>query len=309
MCPVGTTPNTFGPIPQRNRLHRKVVAMPDRFAGQSIIVTGASRGIGAATARRLAAEGADLTLVARTLDAHPTLPGSLNETADACRSHGANVHVLVADLGSEESRAAIVPAAMEAMGKVDVLINNAAAAIYASLLDYPLRRRRLMMEINVHAPIDLAQAVIPHMVERGSGWIVNIGSGSANFNEGPPFRSEGVANEIGVYGASKSALNRITNALGSELHGTGIRVNTLEPLSAVMSEGADVLVGGMLRDDQIESMEAMVEAILFVCDCEADYTGRLNRSLEVLDDNNITVMNLDGETPYPGGQRVWRGDS
>ena len=71
--------------------------MPDRFRGRTAVVTGASRGIGAALAQRLAAEGANLALVARTLDHHPTLPGSLQETAAICRAHGVNVHPIVAD--------------------------------------------------------------------------------------------------------------------------------------------------------------------------------------------------------------------
>ncbi|MGK4422518.1 SDR family NAD(P)-dependent oxidoreductase, partial [Klebsiella pneumoniae] len=78
--------------------------------------------------------------------------------------------------------------AAEALGgSLDIVVNNAAAAIYGPLVDYPLRRRRLVFEVNVHAPLDLAQAAIPAMVERGEGWIVNLSSGSARLTAGPPF--------------------------------------------------------------------------------------------------------------------------
>ena len=124
----------------------------------------------------------------------------------------------------------IIPTALELFdGRIDVLVNNAAAAIYASTLEYPLRRRRLMFEVNYHAPMDLAQAAIPGMVERGEGWIVNVSSGSAKHAAGPPFRTEGVATQIGVYGSTKAALNRITNAFAVQLYGTGVRINTVEP--------------------------------------------------------------------------------
>ena len=282
--------------------------MGARFEGLNAIVTGASRGIGAATAQRLAAEGANVAITARTVDHHEKLAGSLNETAAAMRTFGNKVATIAADMANDADRARIVPEAVDALGgPIDILVNNAAAAMYASMLDYPLRRRRIMFEINVHGPIDLAQAVIPPMRERGRGWIVNVSSATARHAPGPPFRTEGVASVIGVYGGSKAALNRMTNALAVELYESGIRINTVEPRAAVMSEGAEALVGNIVKDEQIESMEAMVESIVALCDCDADRTGRVHVSLDLLDELGITVMTLDGSAPYPGGQRVWRG--
>lgn len=271
-----------------------------RFQGRNAIVTGASRGIGAALSQRLAAEGANVLLVARTLDKHDTLGGSLRETEQICRQYGNQVEILTADLSDPESRARIVPAALDHFdGRVDVLVNNAAAAIYSQNLDYPSRRRYLSFEVNVHAPIELMQAVLPSMLERGEGWIVNLSSASAHFVPGPPYDDlEPAARVIGVYGASKAALNRITNAFGVEFHGRGVRINTVEPRAAVVSEGAEVLVGDSIRDDQIESIEGMVEAILALCDCEPDRTGGILESLQLLQELGTTVMTLDGSRPY-----------
>jgi NAD(P)-dependent dehydrogenase (short-subunit alcohol dehydrogenase family) len=269
-----------------------------RFKDRNVIVTGASRGIGAAVAERFAAEGATVVITARTVDHHDHLAGSLNETLQRCRRHGARTEAVAADLADADSRATIVPAALELFdGRVDILVNNAAAAIYHSTLDYPLRRRRIMFEVNVQAPIDLAQAAIPGMQEGGEGWIVNVSSGSARHATGPPFRTEGVATEIGLYGSTKAALNRITNAFAVELYGTGIRINTVEPRAAVMSEGAEVLVGNIIRQDQIEPMEAMVEAVVALCDCEAERTGGVHVSLDLLAELGATVMTLDGSSP------------
>ena len=134
-------------------------------------------------------------------------------------------------------------------------MNNAAAAIYEPLAEFPLKRRRIMFEANVHAPLDLAQAVIPAMRAAGEGWIVNVSSGSRPA-VGRARRSSSVpaARRIAVYGASKAALNRITNGLAAELHGTGIRVNTVEPRAAVLSEGAAELVGddAAARPDRVD---------------------------------------------------------
>jgi NAD(P)-dependent dehydrogenase (short-subunit alcohol dehydrogenase family) len=281
--------------------------MAGRFRGRNAVVTGASRGIGAALAERLAAEGANVAVVARTVDAHDHLAGSLSETLERCRRHGARVEAIAADLADEGSRAAIVPRALELFeGRVDVLVNNAAAAIYQPTVGYAAKRRRITFEVNVFAPADLAQAVIPGMVERGEGWIVNVSSASARYELGRPKELRKPPPFIGVYGASKAALNRMTVAFAAELLGTGVRVNTVEPRAAVMSEGAEALVGGTLSDDLVESMEAMVEGALVLCDCPADWTGGVHVSLDLLDALGRTVMTLDGSRAYPGGQRPAR---
>jgi citronellol/citronellal dehydrogenase len=258
------------------------------FAGRRALVTGASRGIGAAVAEALARRGADVAITARTLKRHPTLPGSLEEVATRMRPHGGRIAVVVADMSDEEDRARIVPEAMRLLGgPLDILVNNAAAAIYQKLSEFPLHRRRLLFDLNVHAPLDLAQAAAPPMVSSGEGWILNVSSGSARNTAGPPFETSGIGSSIGVYGASKAALNRLTNALGVELWGTGVRVNTLEPRAAVMTEGASVLVGDVLRPDQVEPIETMVEAALALCRCEPERTGLVHVSLDLLEELGI----------------------
>jgi citronellol/citronellal dehydrogenase len=266
-----------------------------RFGGRRALVTGASRGIGAAVAERLGAEGAAVAITARTLDRHDHLDGSLRETEARVRRHGNLVEVICADLTDEGDRTRIVPEAVAALGgPIEILVNNAAAAIYQPLADFPLRRRKIIFEVNVHAPLDLAQAVIPAMCDSGEGWIVNLSSGSTRHFEGPPFDLGPQGSTLTLYGASKAALNRITNGLAAELSGTGIRVNTIEPRAAVLSEGATELVGDTLRPDQIESMEEMVEGVMAMCDCREEVTGRVAVSLDVVAAWNLAVRNLDG---------------
>jgi NAD(P)-dependent dehydrogenase (short-subunit alcohol dehydrogenase family) len=245
-----------------------------RFEGRRALVTGASRGIGAAIAEGLAREGADVAITARTLDPHPTLPGTLKETAAAIEEHGRQAVTVVADLTDPEQRSRIVPEAEAGLGgPIEILVNNAAAAIYQPLADYPLKRRRLIFEVNVHAPIDLAQAVLPGMVDRGEGWILNLSSASARTTTGAT---------LGVYAASKAALNRLTLALAEELKGTGVRINTVEPRAAVHSEGADAILGDSLAEELFESMEDMVAGALVLCDGPPEMTGGLHVSLDLL---------------------------
>ncbi|WP_024794725.1 SDR family NAD(P)-dependent oxidoreductase [Tomitella biformata] len=270
--------------------------MGKRFEGRRAVVTGSSRGIGAAVAERLAAEGADVVITARTLGPGGRLPGSLEETAERLRGYGGKVEMVVADLTDPESRSPVVLKAAELLGgPIDILVNNAAAAIYQPLADYPLRRRQLTFEANVHAPLDLMQAAIPPMVEAGAGWIVNVSSATARHHAGPPFDLVPPGTSMAVYGASKAALNRITHGMGAELYGTGVRVNTVQPRAAVLTEGAKSLVGATVRPDQIEALEEMVEGVLALCDCPADVTGQVCVSLDLIDKWNLTTRGLDGQ--------------
>jgi citronellol/citronellal dehydrogenase len=279
--------------------------MTGRFTGRRALVTGASRGIGAGVAHRLAAEGADVVVVARTATGRSTLRGSLAETVQRIGVFGTAVGSITADLTDADQRRGIVERAEDLLGgTIDILVNNAAVAIYQPLVDYPLRRRLLTFEANVHAPLDLAQAVLPGMRIAGRGWIVNLTSASARLFPGPPFQLVEPGTALAVYAASKAALNRLTNALGAELLADGIRVNAVQPRAAVLTEGAQHLVGHTIRPDQLETLEEMVEAVTALCDAPADLTGRICVSLDLLDELGLTARGLDGRI-LSGAGATW----
>ncbi|MBM3658111.1 MAG: SDR family NAD(P)-dependent oxidoreductase [Actinobacteria bacterium] len=270
--------------------------------GKVALVTGASRGIGAAVAYRLAAEGAAVAVTARTADAHPTLEGSLRETVQRIEAAGGRAVAIVADLADGDDRARIVPETEAALGPVDILVNNAAAAFYLPTPEISLKRRRVMYELNVHAPIDLAQGVIPGMRAKGAGWIVNVSSVTSRHPAGPPFPAgQSVGATAATYGSSKAALERYTTGLASELYADGIAVNSVAPVAAVRTPGADALVADLMARNPalVEPMEVMVEAILALCTTDpAVLTGRIVLSGPLLAELGITPRNLDG-SPIP----------
>lgn len=266
-----------------------------RFNGRNVIVTGASRGIGASIAERFAAEGANVVITARTLDQHDHLAGSLRETAERSARFGSTVVPLVADLANADDRARILPESEAALGgPIHILVNNAAAGIHHLSAEMSLKHRRIMFEVNFHAPMDLAQAVIPSMRTRGEGWIINISSGSANLTPGPPFVQSVMGTTNGAYGATKAALNRYTNVLAVELHGTGIRINTLEPAKPVATEGAIAHMGDRMAADLFNPVEVIVEATVLLAECDPDLTGRVCIDEPLLAERDIAVRSLDG---------------
>jgi NAD(P)-dependent dehydrogenase (short-subunit alcohol dehydrogenase family) len=261
-----------------------VTPTPGRCERMVAVVTGASRGIGAALAMALAAEGANVACVARTVAAGPTLPGSLDETVATITSAGGQALAVRCDLADADARAHLIAGIVERIGPVDILVNNAAALVHGEPSDLSLKRRRLMFEVNVQAPIDLAQAVVPAMRERGRGWILNITSAEAD-HRSVGGDTHGWAST--GYGASKAALDRYTNGLAGELAGSGVAVHALAPDAAVRTPATDAFLGDLheRRPDLFEPMERFVAAALALVTADPGTgTGRVTRTSSVLSD-------------------------
>ena len=248
-----------------------------RLEGRVAVVTGASRGIGAAVAERLASEGAAVALIARSLDAHPHLPGTLRETVETIEKRGGRALAVAGDLMQAEARARVVDEARAVLGPIDILVNNAAAAFYMPFEEISAKRFHVAFEVNVRAPFELCQLVLPDMKARGRGWIVNISSASALHPEGPPYHDFESRGGALLYGASKAALDRISTGLAAEFHGDGIAVNSLSPVAAIMTPGAEA--HGVVPEEfrrTAEPMENMTQATLALCEPrDPPITGRV----------------------------------
>jgi NAD(P)-dependent dehydrogenase (short-subunit alcohol dehydrogenase family) len=179
------------------------------LSGRTALVTGASRGIGAATARALDNAGARVALSARGRE----------DLLSVARQLQHDPVVIEADLARAEAPAYLARRALEELGRVDVLVNNAAAAARIATVDLDAAQIDVLLAVNVRAPLLLIASLIPSMIEHGGASIVNLSSVSGLV--GTPRRA--------AYGASKGALDAATRSLAIELGPSGIRVNAVAP--------------------------------------------------------------------------------
>ena len=248
--------------------------------GRVALVTGASRGIGAAIAERLAEAGAKVAVSARTLDRDPKYEGSLTETVERIRAAGGEAVAVQADISKSDDRRRMVAETVEALGPIDILVNNAAVTFFLPFDEFPEKRYQLMFEVQVRAPYELAQLVVPSMRERKRGWILNITSRAGVHPQGPPF-DDIYKSGFTVYGMVKAALDRFTTGLAAEVYDDGIAVNSLAPWDNVMTPGAGAhdLVEGF----RIEGPELIAQAALALCTGDpAKLTGRVAYSQPLL---------------------------
>ncbi|HET6948780.1 MAG TPA: SDR family NAD(P)-dependent oxidoreductase [Acidimicrobiales bacterium] len=250
--------------------------------GRVALVTGASRGIGEAIARRFAAAGAAVAVSARTVEEgdHP-LPGSTTTTVREIVDAGGTAVAVAADLSLPDDRCHLVTEVTRQLGPIDVLVNNAAVTFFEPVETFDDHHYATMFEVQVRAPFELAQMVLPAMRERGSGWILNISSAAGRHPQGPPFR-RGMRGGT-VYGMCKAALERFTTGLAAEVHPYGIAVNVLAPTGLVATPGVEHhgLTKGV-PEELIERPEEFADAALWLCTGPpAERTGRIDYSRQL----------------------------
>lgn len=180
--------------------------------GSHVVVTGASRGLGRVIAEALAAEGANLTLAARS-------PDELDATRALVERRGRRVLAVRTDVADAHDRAHLVASAGAELGPIDVLVNNAGVESTAWFTDLDPAEVEHEIAVNLTAPLLLTRLVLPDMIARRRGHIVNIASIAGK--AGGPFEA--------VYSATKGGLVHASESLRAELAGTGVRVSTVCP--------------------------------------------------------------------------------
>ena len=262
------------------------------LAGKVAVITGASRGIGAAIAYRFAQEGAKVVVSARTEnEGDHMLEGSINGVVGRIKAAGGDALAVRCDLAVQADRTRLIEEATKAFGPVDILVNNAAVTFFIPIVDFPERRFKLMQEVQVYAPLHLSQMVLPSMKERRSGWILNISSHAALHPKADSGRGEGGGGT--VYGMCKAALERFTTGLASEVYRDGVAVNVISPgLVATPGTVHHKLVSEATKDRETP-IEVMAEACLHLCHgTAAERSGRIDYADQVCKEFNLVAADL-----------------
>lgn len=252
--------------------------MPDSTSapldGKVAVITGATRGIGRATARALGQRGASVVLVGRSTTEHRNrvLPGTLEEAREELTGEGIDVVTVPADLGSPEDTDRVVELTLAELGRCDVLVNNAAFMPSGPILEMPSRRWQAVFRINAVAPLQLIQGFAPGMFERGWGRVLNVSSAASL--GGPP--------DLCIYGSSKAALDRLTTDLHVEAGGKGVAFNAVQ-VGAVGTEQwhyaneASILDRqGTSADEPVYDPGAVAEAFAWLILQPSDHGGHVH---------------------------------
>ncbi len=257
-----------------------------KLNGKVAIVTGASRGIGEAIAKLFAAEGAKVVCAARTMKEgdHKLLEGSLTTTVSEIRAAGGTALAVQVDLSSAEECAKLVATAKRAFGPVDVLVNNAAVSYFFWIKDMTLKQWDTSWAVGPRAIFILTKEVLPDMIARHGGAIVNISSGGAIGPGRGPYKGPLPVRSGSKYGAEKAAIERFSQGLAEELYQYGISVTALSPSQLVVTPGTLYFkMASSPQDPRAEPPEMMARATLLLSTEPLDkVTGRVTYSQQIL---------------------------
>ncbi|GBG07145.1 3-ketoacyl-ACP reductase [Paenibacillus agaridevorans] len=219
--------------------------MAQSLEGKVAIVTGAARGIGKATAVALANEGVNVGLVARS-------EASLKEVADELKGLGVKVAYATADISSKEQVEAAVEALRSELGSADILINNAGIATFGTVLDMDPEEWKRIIDTNLLGTYYVTRAVLPQLIEKSGGDIINISSTSG---------LSGAATSS-AYSASKFAVIGFTESLAQEVRRNNIRVTALNPSTVATDLALDLNLIKENNDSKFMQAEDIAEVIV-----------------------------------------------
>ena len=207
--------------------HSNAVLHPD-LHGRVAVVTGASRGIGRALAIRLAAEGADVAVAAKSEQSTERLPGSIHETADAIRALGRRAIAVPTDVRDEEAIRGLVERTLAELGRLDILVNNAGAIWTQPILQTPPKRFDLMMGVNARAAYIACYYALPHMVRQRWGHVLNMC---------PALTTQASPAKV-AYMVSKMGMARVALGVAAEHQADNVAGNTLWPRTIIETQAS-----------------------------------------------------------------------
>ena len=259
--------------------------MTRSLAGKTLVITGASRGIGLAIAKRAAADGANIVLLAKTTEPNPKLPGTLYSAAEEIVAAGGQALPVQTDIRDENQVAAAMAAAVERFGGIDILVNNASAISLTPTPATPMKRFDLMFGVNVRGTYCCTQAALPDLIRSAKA-----GRNPHVLNMSPPLSMKEhwfkghVAYTMAKYGMSQCTLGH-----AGEFRPHGIAVNSLWPRTAIATAAIQMIPGIDLN--LCRKPEILSDAAWFILTSDAKATtGQFFIDDELLAANGITEL-------------------
>ncbi|NLS09129.1 NAD(P)-dependent oxidoreductase [Nesterenkonia sp. MY13] len=211
------------------------------LTGKTVLISGGSRGIGHSIAVRLGEAGANVVLIAKTDQPHPSLPGTVHTAVEDIEAAGGAGLAVVGDIRNDDDVAAAVEAAVERFGGIDVVVNNASAIDLSPAEQQDMKRYDLMQDINARGSFALSAAAIPHLraSAQQQGWTPKVVTLSPPVNLDPKW----FAKHLG-YTMSKYAMSMTTIGLAAEMADAGVEVNSLWPVTLIETAALRNIPGG-----------------------------------------------------------------
>ena len=253
------------------------------LSGRTAVITGASRGIGAAIARALAEAGANVVLFAKSSAASPgRLPGSVDEVAAGIREAGGQAMAYAGDLRSDDDVESVVAAAVAEFGGLDIVVNNAAAFDTTPTAGISMKRYDLLHQINTRGAFALTRAALPHLQQSDHAHVLTIS---------PPLTLE--PRWLGAhtaYTTAKYAMSLMTLGLAAEFAESPIAANSLWPSASVATEAIRTILGEEVADSHSRSPRVMADAALRIVTRDPrSFTGRLVTDEQVLSEAGVDL--------------------
>lgn len=253
------------------------------FKNKTVFITGASRGIGLAIALRLAREGANIVVAAKTTDPHPKLPGTIYSAAEEIEKAGGKALPLQLDIRYEEAVVEAVEKTVETFGGIDILINNASAISLTDTVNTEMKRYDLMHGVNTRGTFLCSKVCIPHLAKSENPHILNL---SPPLNMEARWFAPHVAYTIAKYGMSLCVLG-----MAEELKDKGISVNALWPRTTIATAAVQNLLGGDQMVQMSRTPDIMGDAAYYILRRPSrETTGNFFIDEDVLAEAGITDL-------------------
>jgi citronellol/citronellal dehydrogenase len=264
---------------------------------RTVFITGGSRGIGLAIAKRCAADGANIVIAAKTAEPHPKLPGTIHTAAEEIEAAGGQCLALQVDIRDERQVAEAVERAAGHFGGIDILVNNASAINLTNTEATPIRRFDLMMGVNTRGTFLVTQACLPHLKESASdGRNPHVLTLSPPLNMDPKWFAPHVAYTMAKYGMSMCVLGH-----AEEFRPYGIAVNGLWPRTVIATAALQMIPG--VKPEHCRSVDIMADAAYEVLTRDAaTTTGNFFIDEEVL--KAAKVMDFERYSVVPGSREL-----